>query len=318
LRRKRFEWERIVRESRTMVITTDMLGAFVKVAETLSVSAAAAELGVGKGLVSKRVAQLEALVGATLFSRSTRRVSLTPAGELYLEGARRALSEMAAAQERVRDLREQLSGEIRITAPVSWGQRVLAMRLPEFLRLHPGIGIDLQLADRILDVGRERIDLALRWSNAAPPPGLAAAPVAEVQWLLAASPAYLDAAGWPQEPEDLGTHPALCYWRGAGDDQWRLARVDGGARRQVRVAGRYHVNNPEAVADAALAGIGIAMLPAYLCTDALREGRLLRVLPGWTPVTKFGTRITAVGAPERFGLARVQALIRFLRHGLAA
>jgi DNA-binding transcriptional LysR family regulator len=301
-----------------MVITTDMLGAFVKVAQTLSVSSAAAELGVGKGLVSKRIAQLEALVGATLFSRSTRRVSLTPAGEAYLDGARRALAEMAAAQERVRDLRAQLTGDIRLTAPVSWGQRVLAARLPEFLRAHPGIGIELQLVDRVMDVGRERIDVALRWSNAPPSAGLASAPVAEVGWLLAASPAWLEAAGRPSEPEDLAAHPGLCYWRESADDQWRLARADGSARRQVRVAGRYHVDNPEAVAEAALAGLGVAMLPDYLCTAALRDGRLVRVLPEWTPVTKFGTRITAVGAPERMGLARVRALLRFLRNGTAS
>jgi DNA-binding transcriptional LysR family regulator len=298
-----------------MVITTDMLAAFVKVAQTLNVSVAATELGVGKGLVSKRVAQLEALVGATLFSRSTRRVSLTPAGEAYLDGARRALAEMAAAHERVRDLRAQLTGDIRMTAPVSWGQRVLAARLPEFLRAHPGIGIELKLADRVMDLGRERIDVALRWSNAPPSAGLASAPVGEVAWLLAASPTWLEAAGWPREPEDLALHPGLCYWRENADNQWRLAPADGGARRQVRVAGRYHVDNPEAVAEAALAGLGIAMLPDYLCTAALREGRLVRVLPDWTPVTKFGTRITAVGAPERMGLARVRALLRFLRHG---
>jgi DNA-binding transcriptional LysR family regulator len=298
-----------------MVITTDMLGAFVKVAETLSVSSAAAELGVGKGLVSKRIAQLEGLVGATLFSRSTRRVSLTPAGEAYLDGARRALAEMAAAQERVRDLRAQLSGDIRMTAPVSWGQRVLASRLPDFLRAHPGIGIELRLADRVMDLARERIDVALRWSSAAPSPGLASAPVAEVGWLLAASPGYLAAAGTPREPEDLVAHPGLCYWRDGADDQWRLAHADGGARRQVRVAGRYHVDNPEAVAEAALAGLGVAMLPDYLCEAALRDGRLHRVLPDWTPITKFGTRITAVGPLERMGLARVRALLRFLRHG---
>ncbi|MFN9772781.1 MAG: LysR substrate-binding domain-containing protein [Burkholderiales bacterium] len=84
------------------------------------------------------------------------------------------------------------------------------------------------------------------------------------------------------------------------------------------MAGRYHVDNPEAVAEAALAGLGVAMLPDYLCTAALRDGRLVRVLPEWTPVTKFGTRITAVGAPERMGLARVRALLRFLRNGTAS
>jgi len=301
-----------------MTLTTDMLAAFVKVAETLSVSAAAVELGVGKGLVSKRIAQLEARVGATLFARSTRRVSLTPAGDAYLDGARRALAEVAGAEERVRGLREQLTGEIRITAPVSWGQRVLARRLPEFLKLHPGIRVELQLADRLMDVAHERIDLALRWTVSATPPGLASVPVAEVAWALAAAPAYLDGAGRPQRPADLAAHPGLCYWRETGDDRWLLERTGDGARAAVRVDSRYHVNNPEAVADAAIAGLGIAMLPGYLCVGAMLDGRLARVLPDWVPVTRYGTRIVAVAAPERLGLARNRALLRWLQSGLSA
>lgn len=300
------------------MLSTDMLAAFVKVAETLSVSAAAADLGVGKGLVSKRIGQLEARVGATLFARSTRRVSLTPAGEAYLEGARRALAEVAGAEERVRGLREQLTGEIRITAPVSWGQRVLARRLPEFLRLHPGIRVELQLADRVMDVARERIDLALRWTTAATPTGLAASPVAEVAWVLAAAPGYLEAAGRPQRPPDLADHPGLCYWRERDDDRWQLERPGDGARAEVRVDSRYHVNNPDAVTDAAIAGLGVAVLPGYLCAGALLDGRLVRVLPDWVPVTRFGTRIVAVAAPERLGLARNRALLRWLQSTLGA
>jgi DNA-binding transcriptional LysR family regulator len=301
-----------------MTLTTDMLEAFVKVAETLSVSAAAAELGTGKGLVSKRIAQLEAEVGATLFARSTRRVSLTPAGEAYLEGARRALAEVAAAEERVRALREQLTGEIRVTAPVSWGQRVLARRLPEFLRQHPAIRIDLRLSDRVMDIARERIDLAFRWTTAPLPPGLASVPAAEVAWVLAAAPSYLEGSGRPQWPAELATHPGLCYWGGAGDARWRLERAGDGARAEVAIDARYHVNNPEAVVDAALAGLGIAMLPGYLCLTELLDGRLVRVLPDWTPITRFGTRIAAVAAPERLALARNRALLRWLQAQFAA
>lgn len=296
-----------------MAISTDMLAAFVKVAETLSVSAAAAELGVGKSVVSKRVAQLEGAVRATLFARSTRRVALTPAGEAYLAFARRALVEVQAAEERLRDLRAELTGQIRLTAPVSWGQRVLAKRLPEFLRQHPAIELDLRLADRVMDVAYERIDVALRWSSAAPP-DLAAVPVASVEWLLAAEPAYLARAGTPAAPADLAGHHCLCYWRESSDDAWTLVR--GTQCERVQVRGRYHVDNPEAVADAALAGLGVALLPGYLCDEALAGGRLVRVLPGWTPQTKFGTRITALATPERLRLARNRALVDFLRRQL--
>lgn len=297
-----------------------MLAAFVKVADCASVSAAAVALGVGKSVVSKRVALLESAVQTTLFARSTRRISLTPAGEAYLEYARRALGELTGAEERLRDMRVELTGQIRLTAPVSWGQHVLARRLPEFLRLHPAIEIELRLADHLMDVAAERIDLALRWTTQAVPE-LVATPVAEVDWVIAASPAYLAGAGGaPQTAADLARHPCLSYWRESSDDTWTVE--EGGSTHparhvsQVRVRGRYHVNHPDAVVEAALAGLGIALLPSYLCEAALAEGQLLRVLPQCVPLTKFGTRITAFATPERLRLARIRALLAFLQQQL--
>lgn len=293
-----------------MAVSSDMLAAFVKVADRASVSGAAAELGVGKSVVSKRVAQLEQLIGATLFARSTRRIALTPAGEAYAEFARRALAEIGAGEERLRALRSELTGRIRLSATVSWGQRVLAVTLPEFLRLHPAIEVELQLADRLVDVAYERIDLALRWSTA-PPQGLVSEPVAVVGWVMVATPGYLASAGTPQQPADLARHSGLCYWREASDDLWSL--VCAGELVQVRMHSRYHVDNPEVVAEAALAGLGIALLPDYLCHEALADGRLVRVLPAWTPQTKFGSLISAVATSERMRLLRNQVLLAFLR-----
>jgi len=292
-----------------------MLAAFVKVAQRLSVSTAADELGIGKSLVSKRIAQLEEKVQATLFSRSTRKVVLTPAGEAYLGFAQRALAEMTAGEEQLRSLRAELTGRIRLTAPVSWGQRVLAKRLPEFLRQHPGVEIELQLADQLLDVAQQRIDVALRWS-AAPVSELSAIPVARVDWVIAAAPSYLAAHGWPDGPLSLGQHSCLGYWRDPADRSWSFEHADGHSER-IEVHSRYHVDNPDAVADAAIAGLGVALLPDYLCEDALGSGRLVPVLPGWTPRTRFGTQITAVGAPERMGMMRNRLLVDFLRQGSA-
>ena len=292
-----------------------MLAAFVKVADNASVSRAALELGVGKSVVSKRVAQLEELIGATLFARSTRRIALTPAGEAYAEFARRALAEMGAGEERLRALRSELTGCIRMSATVSWGQRVLACKLPEFLRLHPAIEVELQLVDRMVDIAYERIDIALRWSTT-PPPGLMCEPVAVVGWSVVAAPGYLADAGTPLAPADLARHSCLCYWREASDDLWALAHA--GQMVRVRVHGRYHVDNPEAVAEAAIAGLGVAMLPNYLCQDELADGRLVRVLPGWAPQTKFGSLISAVSTAERMRLSRNQVLLSFLRQQLAA
>lgn len=295
-------------------ISTDMLEAFVRVAEQGGVSAAALDLGIGKSLVSKRVAQLEAAVKTTLFARSTRKVVLTPAGEAYLDFARRALVEVAAAEERLSELRTGLSGQIRVTAPISWGQRVLARRLPAFLVRHPGIELELQLADRVMDLAGERIDLALRWSPLAPP-GLVAVPVCEVPWVIAGAPAYLSQAGVPAHPDELAAHVCMGYWREPTDDAWTFVRGD--ERVAVRARGRFHANHPEAVADAAIAGLGLGLLPRYVCDDALADGRLVAVLPDWAPVTRFGTRIVAVGTPERLRQARHRALLEHLRASLS-
>lgn len=302
--------ELFVFERETMAVSADMLAAFLKVADLAGVSRAAEDLGVGKSVVSKRVAQLEAQLGATLFSRSTRRVALTPAGEAYVEFARRALQEIVGGDERVRALRSDLTGLIRVTSTVSWGQRVLAKRLPEFVRLHPGIELELHLDDRRADLAFERLDMALRWSTTQTP-NLVSMPVARVGWILAASPAYLATAHSPLAPADLADHACLCYWREASDDLWTLDSASESV--QVRVRGRYHVDNPEAVVDAAIAGLGVAMLPDYLCADALADGRLARVLPTWAPQTRYGTEITVVATPERMRLSRIQALVGFLR-----
>lgn len=293
-----------------MSLSTDMLGAFVKVAEHSSVSAAALELGVSKSVISKRIAQLEQEVQTTLFSRSTRRIALTSAGEIYLEYARQALHAVGSADERLRDLRRDLSGQIRVTAPVSWGQRVLAECLPDFLIRHPAIEIELLLSDRLMDVGYERVDIALRMSTTVSS-GLLVIPIAPLGWAVCAAPKHLAAAGVPESPRDLANHPCMAYWREASDDSWHFTH--GSRSESVRVHGRFRANNPEAVASAALAGLGVALLPLYACREDIAAGRLVRLLEEWTPVTRFGSQIVAVAAPDRMRLSRHRTFLDYLR-----
>ena len=294
-------------------VSTDMLATFVKVAEHLGVSAAAAELDISKSVVSKRVAQLEQAVQATLFARSTRRIALTPAGETYLEFARQALLALGHADERLRDLRQSLSGQIRITAPGSWGQKVLAGLMPGFLARHPAIEVELLLDDRLMDIAYERIDIALRMTAAAAP-DLRVTPVARLDWVICAAPEHLDACGIPLAPQDLTAHPCMSYWRESSDDAWQL--VQGDDVQRVRVHSRYHANNADAVASAAVAGLGVALLPLYVCAQDIAAGRLVRLLSDWTPVTKFGNTINAVATPERMQLTRNRALLDYLRSQL--
>lgn len=302
-------------------ISTDMLNAFVHVAQTKNLSQAAAALDVGKSLVSKRIAQLEDKLGTTLFSRSTRKVALTPAGETYLEFAHSALNKLSDGLERVRAIKSELTGVVRVTASVSWGQRVLAKHLPEFLRLHPSLEIELILSDKVMDLANERMDMALRWSSAAPHE-FNSTPLTEVGWLLAAAPRYLALAGQPSTPPELAQHDCLYYRRDNTDDIWTLVSERSQPQTHqeklhIRVGGRYRVDNPEAVHESALAGLGIALLPDYLCEDALAQGALVQVLPDWTPQTKFGTHVVALCTPERMKLSRNRALLDHLRKALA-
>ena len=297
-----------------MSISNDLLITFVKVAEHLSVSGCADDLGVSKSVVSKRVAQLEQAVQATLFARSTRRIALTPAGETYLGFARQALRTLSDADESLRDLRQALSGQIRITAPESWGQKVLGGLMPEFLARHPGIEVELLLEDRLMDIAYERIDIALRMASVVAP-GLVVSPVARLDSVICASPQYLTNNGIPTVPMDLAKHPCMSYWRESADDAWLLVRAE--ESQTVRVRGRYHANNAEAVASAAMADLGVALLPLYCCEDDLNAGRLVRLLTDWIPVTKFGMHINAVATPDRMRLKRNRALLDYLRGKLA-
>ena len=293
-----------------MNVSTDLLTTFVKVADHLGVSAAAASLDISKSVVSKRIAQLEMAVQATLFARSTRHVALTAAGETYLVFARQALATLGNADESLRDLRQAISGQIRMTAPESWGQKVLARLLPELLLRHPGIEIELMLEDRLMDIAYERIDIALRMTSIVAA-GLTVTPVARLDSVICAAPQYLASNPLPAHPQELVLHPCMSYWRESADDAWRLIRHE--EAQTVRVRGRYHANNVDATASAAVAGLGIALLPLFACEKHLAAGRLLRVLADWTPITKFGTSINAVGTPDRLRLTRNRAMLDFLR-----
>ena len=305
--------KQIVLNKLTMNVSTDLLATFVKVADHLGVSAAAASLDISKSVVSKRIAQLETAVQATLFARSTRHVALTPAGETYLVFARQALAALGNADESLRDLRHALSGQIRMTAPESWGQKVLGTLMPEFLLRHPGIEIELLLEDRLMDIAYERIDIALRMTSTVAP-GLTVTPVARLDSVICAAPLYLASNPLPANPPDLANHPCMSYWRENADDSWRLVR--GEETHAVRVRGRYHANNVDAIASAAMAGLGVALLPLFACDDHLAAGRLVQVLADWTPITKFGTTINAVVTPDRLLLSRNRVMLDFLRSRL--
>lgn len=217
---------------------------------------------------------------------------------------------MRRADEALRTLRTDLAGLIRVTAPVSWGHRAVGRLLPPFLAQHPGLEIELVPEDRLLDLAHERIDIALRMS-ATPSPDLVTVPLTRLDWVVCATPAYLATVIPPEQPEALAGHPCLNHWRASHHDRWELASTERVVAVQVR--SRYRANHPEAVADAALAGLGIALLPLIFVEREVSDGRLVRLLPGWSPRTEFADMIAAVMLPDRVRFAKNQALLRYLR-----
>lgn len=284
----------------------DLLEAFTAVAETGSFSAAAARLGLARALVSKRVAALERRLGARLLARTTRRVGLTGEGEAFLPRARRILAEYREAVDELTHRRGEPRGRLKLAAPMSFAVRHLPAVLASFAERFPALRVELVLEDRFVDLVEDGFDLALRIGDL-PDSSLIARLLAPVRLVPCAAPSYLERHGVPREPADLRRHRCLHYGNFSSGRRWQFERD--GRRETVPVDDRFVANNGDFLAAAAEAGFGIVLSPTFIVGDALRAGRLVRVLDGWeTP--RFA--LYAVWPPADRPPARVRALVDFL------
>ena len=284
--------------------STDLVDvlAFVRVAETGSFAAAAERLGLSKPVVSRRVARLEAQLGARLLTRTSRGAQPTDIGRTYHARAANILAELEAAQEVVAEAAAQVAGPIRLTAPLSFGVLYLASALAEFATLHPRVELDAQLDDRIVDLAGGGFDLAVRIGRLADS-SLIARRIAPVRTLVLASPEYLERHGRPAAPSDLAGHQVLHY----SSDLWRF-RV-GNRWETVRGQVRLRTNNGDLLRTAAESGLGICILPSFIAAPALESGALEILLRDF-PLEE--AALHAVMPPGRAATARVRALVDFL------
>jgi DNA-binding transcriptional LysR family regulator len=259
---------------------TDLTGmiTFARVAELESFSAAARELKLSKSAVSKQVSRLEDRLGLRLLNRTTRRLSLTEAGVTFYEGCRQVARAAEAAEQAVTHLAAAPRGSLRVNAPMSFGLGHVAPALPELLARYPEMSIDLALNDRVVDLVDEGFDVAIRIGRLLES-SLIARRLAPSRRLLCAAPAYLEAHGAPERPEDLKDHDCLLYSYQSEGHEWRF-RGPGGVKR-VKVAGRLRANNGDVLLGAAIAGLGLTFMPTFLCGEAVRRGRLVTLLPDW-------------------------------------
>jgi DNA-binding transcriptional LysR family regulator len=286
-------------------------------AETGSLTAAGRRCGLSTAAVSAAMKRLEKTLGARLFERTTRSVRPTPEGDVMIEHARRALELVAEGHARVRAGCGDLSGTIRITASTAMSHQVLAPWLARFAERHPGVAIDLQVSDAHLDFVRDGVDIALR-NGPLPDSNLVARLLAPAHRVACASPAYLAAHGTPSHPAELQRHECITYHvRGRLLNAWSFVPHDGGpaaAPCEVRVRGRLACDTAAIAQLWARQGGGIVYQSALDLGDALRNGELVRLFPGWlgAPVPLY-----AVLPSQRYVPARVRVLIEALAEWFA-
>lgn len=281
--------------------------ALVAVVETGSFSAAGERLGVAKSVVSRRVSQLEQRLGSRLLHRTTRRLTLTDAGRHFYQRAVQILADLEDAEQGAAAEASGLRGALRLAAPLSFGLSHLSGALTDFLDAHPAIELNLDLNDRSINLVEEGFDLAVRIGELEDST-LIARRLGTSRTVTAASAAYLERFGTPQHPDELQRHIGLQYTNLSYRRQWEYTTGDGRtlhAQPQLRV----RANNGEALACAAVAGIGITAGPTFILGQYLKEGKLVRILEAYEQPA---SGIYAVTPPGRLVPRRVQVFIEFL------
>ena len=284
-----------------------------------SYTAAAARLGVSKAAMSQRIAELERAAKVTLVQRTTRSLRLTEAGQRLVDETRASFEQIEQSFAQVRDLAEQPGGLIRVTAPVAFARQQLVPLLADFLKDYPDVRIELDLSDRLSALATEGFDLAIR-HTARPPDTHVAWVLCATESVLVATRAYLRKQGELQTPTDLQAHNCLHYPRSQDTPAWTFEPrhpTEGDERITVPVMGNLAANNSEALREAALAGAGIALMPDFSAQAALRQGKLVRVLPHWKPVGAFAETIYAIRPYAPHVPRAVAALVAHLQAGLA-
>lgn len=284
---------------------------FIAVAELGSFVKAADALGISKAAVSRTVLELEARLGSRLMQRTTRRLSLTEAGTLYLQRCKQIVAALEEADDLLSAGTANPTGLLRINAPLTFGVLHLAPLWPIFLERHPGVALDITLSDRIVDIIDEGYDMAIRIARLSDST-LVHRKLATTTGQVCASPAYLEKYGTPTHPHELTQHQAICYTYAAGKDEWQFSGPEGPV--SVKVNSRMHVNNGDSCVAAALAGIGITRQPTFMIDQHLRSGRLVPLLAGYSTM-ELG--IYAV-YPSRAHLpAKMRAMLDFLTEAFA-
>lgn len=283
---------------------------FSAVVDASSFVAAADSLGMSKAAVSRYVSELEQRLGVRLMHRTTRKLSLTPEGEVFLARCRDILANIESSEAEISTRSVTASGLLKVSLPVSFGIRHLAPLWSEFLADHPQVTLDVQLADRVIDLVDEGFDLAVRIARL-PDSSLISRQLTSTRLVLCAAPSYLKRRGTPAHPSELAQHDVLGYSLMAMGDQWQFTGPEGPVC--VKVRPRMWTNNGDSCVAAALQGSGIQLQPTFLIDEELASGQLVEILPQFRSV-ELG--IYAIYPSRKFVLPKVRAMVEFLANKL--
>ena len=281
--------------------------AFAKVVEHGSFAAAAQRLEVSTSAVSRQVAELEAHLEVRLLNRTTRRLSLTEAGQAFYERCVQLLADLEETEAAVRSEAVMPKGTLRITCGVTFGERYLAPAVADFAGRHPQVTFDIDLSDRAVDLVDEGFDLAIRIGPVGQQ-ALVARRIADTQLVCCAAPAYLASRPRLLTPDDLQHHECFAYTYAATASAWTFEARDG-TRHTPRISFRHRANNGRMLAAMAVAGVGISLEPDFIVADEVRAGRLVRVLPDYQPPR---SPISAVYPSRRHLSAKVRSFVDYL------
>jgi DNA-binding transcriptional LysR family regulator len=282
------------------------MAVFAAVVEGRSFSEAARRLRLSKSVVSKAVSELERSLGARLLNRTTRAMSLTEAGSVFYAHCARIVEELEQARLAVGQFHSQPQGLLRVSASVAFGTLHVAPALPQFLARYPDVRIDMVIGDRLVDLAEERFDVAVRITKE-PASNLVARRLAAVNRKIVATPGYFQRHGVPATPADLVSHNCLTYTHFNPHETWRLRGPEGDIT--IPIKGNLRLNDDEALSEAVLGGLGVALLPTFIIGRDVQSGRLQAVLSGYVPSER---HIYAVYLPNRHVPANVRAFIDFL------
>lgn len=282
------------------------MAVFARIVETLSYTEAAAALGVSKSALSKDISRLEASLGVTLLHRTTRKIEVTEVGRAYYDYCARVLAEQKGANGFLRQYTEEPIGNLRATAPVTFGNRAVMPALSRFLERNVHMQVDLELTDRTVDPREDGLDVVVVISNDRPENAQSHV-LMPIEWGIYASPAYLERQATIRKPEDLRRHAFLSFRGPAQSPSLTLRK--GKREMELQVRHLLRVNNSTALLRAATAGLGVAYLPQYVVGESMRDGTLRRLLPDWSSETRIAY---ATYEERRFLLPRVRRFVEML------